>query len=417
MADPCATNTGLLRHAQALARLLQHAAVLPAEACAAQDAGGRVLAQDVLAISALPAFDNAAMDGFALHGEGQTLSAGSVLAIAGTVAAGDAPPAQIAQAWEIMTGAPLPPGTDTIVPVERTERVDARHVRLLDDVRSGQHLRRQGSDMQPGEHLAQAGQRVDATVQMLLAAQGITEVQVRARPRVAILSTGKELVDDPAVALQPGQIRASNGPYLAAALEEAGACVIAHHTLGDDPADFAARLARLAPDVDLILTTGAVSAGIHDFIPAALQAAGATRLFHKTAIRPGKPLLAAQFPSGALVLGLPGNPVATAVCFRFFAVPLLRAWQGLAEERPLRARLAADCQGRTGFRQFLKARVDHDAQGQLQVQVLTGQESFRIGALLHANAWAVIDEEAGLLPAGTPIEVLPRDAGGRWHFD
>jgi molybdopterin molybdotransferase len=173
----------------------------------------------------------------------------------------------------------------------------------------------------------------------------------------------------------------------------------------------------VATEADLVLTTGAVSAGIHDFIPQALRDAGARVLFHKTAIRPGKPLLGARLPGGALVLGLPGNPVATAVGFRFFAVPLLRAWQGLGEERPLRARLAAPCQGRSGFRQFLKARVDHDADGQLRVQVLGGQEAFRIGALLDANAWAVIDEDAGLLPAGAVIDVTSRDAGGHWRFD
>ncbi|SEL61496.1 molybdopterin molybdochelatase [Pseudoxanthomonas sp. GM95] len=406
-----------MRHADALARLLAAAPALSSEQCAAPEAGGRVLAEDLVALAPLPGFDNAAMDGFALHADGQPLRAGSVIAIAGTVAAGDAPPDHVAPAWEIMTGAPLPPGTDTIVPVEHTERLDALHLRLREDVRPGQHLRHQGSDLQPGERLARAGQRIDATLQMLLAAQGIARVQVCARPRVAILSTGKELVDDAETALRPGQLRASNGPYLAAALEDVGACVVAHHTLGDDPEAFITRLEQVATGADLVLTTGAVSAGIHDFIPQALRSVGATPLFHKTAIRPGKPLLAARLPSGVLVLGLPGNPVATAVGFRFFGVPLLRAWLGLPPEHPLRARLSAACQGRAGFRQFLKARVTHDDAGQLQVQVLTGQESFRIGALLEANAWAVIDEDAGLLPAGAAIDVMPRDAGGAWRLD
>lgn len=416
MSDPCSQHAGLLPYADALAQLLAHAPGMATETCDSRHALGRVLAQSIDATSPLPAFDNAAMDGYALCSGCQPLEAGSVHAIAGTVTAGDAPPTQAARAWAIMTGAPLPTGTDTIVPIERTERVDAMHMRLLGDVQPGQHLRRQGSDMQPGELLASAGQRIDATLRMLLAAQGIARLPVRMRPRVAILGTGNELVDDPAIALQPGQIRASNGHFLAAALKAFGAQVIAHHTLGDAPEAFAGMLAEVAPRSDLVLTTGAISAGVHDFIPAALQAAGARRLFHKTAIRPGKPLLGALLPDGPLVLGLPGNPVATAVGFRFFAVPWLRAQLGLPAERPLRARLRADCQGRTGFRQFLKACVDHDDQGQLRVQVLTGQESFRIGALLEANAWAVIDEDADLLAAGTPIDVLPRDAGGRWSF-
>lgn len=416
MADPCAP-AGLLRHADALALLLAQAAPLPSEMLAPADALGRVLAQAAVSPGALPPFDNAAMDGYALCSHGQPMRAGSEHAIAGTLVAGDAPPQTHAPAWEIMTGAPLPPGADSVVPFERTERLEAGCMRLREDLRPGQHIRRQGSDVQPGDRIADAGQRIDATGYMLLAALGIAQVSVRRRPRVAIISTGKELVTDVHMPLQPGQIRASNAPYLCAALAEAGAQVIACHTLGDEPKAFTARLAEVAVHADLVLTTGAVSAGVHDFIPAALQAAGARTLFHKIAIRPGKPILGARLPQGPLVLGLPGNPVATAVGLRFFAVPLLRAWQGLGPERPLSARLRADCQGRSGARQFLKARVDHAADGQLQVQMLTGQESFRIGALLEANAWAVIDEDAGLLAAGTPIEVFPRDAGGRWMFD
>ncbi len=417
MSAPLAQPHGLLHYAEALALLLAQAPGSPVEACSAGDAPGRILAEAVFATAPLPAFDNAAMDGYALRSNGALLAAGSVHPIAGTITAGDAAPAHAAPAWAIMTGAPLPPLADTIAPIERTEPVDARHMRLREDLRPGQHLRRQGSDLQPGDRLASAGQRVDATLAMLLAAQGIAQVPVRARPRVAILSTGNELIDDPHAPLQPGQIRASHGHYLAAALQEAGAQVVAQRTLADVPEVFARHLAEVASCSDLVLTTGAVSAGVHDFIPAALQAAGAQRLFHKTAIRPGKPLLAARLPSGTLVLGLPGNPVATAVGFRFFAVPWLRRQLGLPLERPLRAHLVADCQGRSGLRQFLKARVDHDRDGQLQVQVLSGQESFRIGTLQAANAWAVIEEDAGLLRAGTPVPVLARDAGGRWSFD
>ncbi len=180
---------------------------------------------------------------------------------------------------------------------------------------------------------------------------------------------------------------------------------------------FATRLAEVAGQVDLVLTTGAVSAGVHDFIPAALRAAGAELLFHKTVIRPGKPILAARLPDGPLVLGLPGNPVATAVGFRFFAVPLLRHWQGLPPERPLQARLAEVARGRSGMVHFLKARVDHDGQGWLRVQLLAGQESFRIGSLLQANAWATISQAHAEVPAGALLDVFPRNADGRWSFE
>ncbi|MDQ1118107.1 MULTISPECIES: gephyrin-like molybdotransferase Glp [Pseudoxanthomonas] len=416
MADPCA-GEGLLSYEAALARLIASAGALPAEACATDQAAGRVLAEAVRAQAALPPFDNAAMDGYALRSDGRAIAAGSVWPIAGRVVAGEAPPQAPAAAWEIMTGAALPPGADSVVPYERTERLDTARMRVLEDLEPARHIRRAGSDLQPGDPIATAGTPVDATLRMLLAAAGIGQVQVRRAPRVAILSTGDELVADADAPLRPGQIRASNGPFLQTALAELGARVLACRTLGDDPAQFAAALAEVVVEADLVLTTGAVSAGVHDFVPAALGKAGAQLLFQGVAIRPGKPLLAARLAQGPLLLGLPGNPVATVLGFRFFAVPLLRHWLGRPPERPLLARLAEPVRGRGALRGFLKARVSHDEDGTLRVRVLAGQESFRIASLLQANAWATLAPDADALPAGARVEVYPRDPGGGWRFD
>lgn len=416
MAEPCAGGDALSYEA-ALARLLAQAGTLPLETRTSDDAAGRVLAETVHARTPLPPFDNAAMDGYALRSGGRTIAAGSVWPVAGRIVAGDAPPRTPAQAWEIMTGAALPPGADSVVPYERTARLDGARMRVLEDIEPARHIRRAGSDLQPGDPIAAAGTPVDATLRMLLAAAGIGQVQVGRAPRVAILSTGDELVADADASLQAGQIRASNGPFLQSALSEAGARVLACRTLGDDPTRFAQALAEVAGEADLVLTTGAVSAGAHDFVPAALAKAGAQPLFQGVAIRPGKPLLAARLAQGPLLLGLPGNPVATVVGLRFFAVPLLRHWLGRPRERPLLARLAEPVRGRGALRGFLKAHVAHDADGVLRVRVLAGQESFRIASLLQANAWATLAPEAGELPAGTRVEVYPRDPDGRWRFD
>jgi molybdopterin molybdotransferase len=233
---------------------------------------------------------------------------------------------------------------------------------------------------------------------------------------VAILSTGSELVADPSLPLGPGKIRAANAPYLEASLRAFGADVVMSLTLDDDPAIFAAELQRAAVQADLVLSTGAVSMGRHDFVPATLERIGARLLFHKAGIRPGKPLLAAMLPDGPLMIGLPGNPLATAAGFRFFAVPALRAMLGMAPESPLRARLSVASDRRTGFRHFLKARVDHDQDGVLQATLLDGQESFRMAPLLKANAWAVLPREADESPDGAMIDVLPLDPGGKWDF-
>ncbi|HET6782233.1 MAG TPA: molybdopterin-binding protein, partial [Pseudoxanthomonas sp.] len=173
----------------------------------------------------------------------------------------------------------------------------------------------------------------------------------------------------------------------------------------------------LSDQADLVLSTGAVSMGSRDFIPAGLQAMGARLLFHKTAIRPGKPILAARLQEGALFVGLPGNPIATAAGLRYFAVPLLRAMLGMPAETPLRASLAAPIRVAGGFRHFLKARLHQGADSGLVVELLEGQQSYRMGSLLQANAWVVLPESAGEWVAGAMVECWPRDASGGWFID
>src|SRR5690606_18514572 len=182
-----------------------------------------------------------------------------------------------------------------------------------------------------------AGTRLDAPQLMLLAALGVPLVDVHATPRVALINTGRELVDDPAQPLASGEIRNSNGPYLAQRIEQAGAELVLRQTVSDEvDAFFIAMEEARSAGAELVLSTGAVSMGRYDFIPDALRKLGATIHFHKVAIRPGKPLLFATLPNGALFFGLPGNPASSAVGLRFFVEPALRAMLGLAPERALR---------------------------------------------------------------------------------
>lgn len=408
----------MIPYADALRCVLAHCGIVEAERCAPADAAERVLAENLHAACALPLFDNAAMDGYALASAGSALPAGSEYTLAGAIAAGD--PLRVdrgAQAWMVMTGAALPAGFDSVAALERTELAGDARVRLRETLSPGQNVRRRGSDIAPEERIAIAGQRIDPALRMAIAALGIRELQVRRKPRVAILSTGRELVADARSPLGEGQIHGANAPYLEASLRAIGAEVVMNLTLGDEPETFTAQLKRAAKQADLILSTGAVSMGQHDFVPESLRAMGAQLLFHKAAIRPGKPLLAALLPEGPLCIGLPGNPMAAAVGFRFFAIPALRAMLGMPPETPLLARLSAPTHGRIGLRTFLKARLRHDAESGLHLTVLEGQESYRIGSLLQANAWAIVDEDAGRLPAGAWVEALPRDATGGWRLD
>lgn len=401
----------MLGVAEARARILEGVLALPAEIVALNQARGRVLAADVRSPESLPPFDNSAMDGYALHLGGQLATAGSEFAVRGLLAAGDAP-AHDGIACAIMTGAPLPPGLDSVVPVEQVEALahdeqgETVRIRLRSALDPAANVRYAGEDIRAGEAALSAGTRLGAAQQMLLAGIGVGQLAVRRQPRVALICTGRELLDDPTLPLAAGQVRNSNAPYLRARVEEAGALLLSCRTIADDPGEFAATVAEaMAAGADLVLSTGAVSMGRYDFVPDSLRALGARIEFHKLRMRPGKPLLYARLPDGAAYLGLPGNPASSAVGMRFFAEALLRALLGLPAERPLRLPLAGSARKKAGLTLLQKAAVALDTQACLHVGLLPGQESFKVRPLAAANAWVVLPEEASELSAGTPVEV------------
>jgi molybdopterin molybdotransferase len=396
----------------ALAIVLRQSVRLPPETVPAERAFARVLAEPVQSTQCLPPFDNSAMDGFALDTQGGQASAGREFAVAGVQVAGDAEVSATAGAWEITTGARLPLGLDAVVPIEQTEIIDAGadghplRFRLLADVVAGSNIRRRGEDVAEGVHVMRAGTCVQAPQLMLLSALGISQVEVVRRPRVAIIVSGRELVADPAQPLEAGQIRDSNGPYLHARLVSAGAEVVYRTRVGDDADEFLAALDQaLANGADIVVTTGAVSRGRHDFIADALRNSGAEILFHKVRIRPAKPLLFARLPSGQLCFGLPGNPVSSAIGLRFFVEPALRAMLGMAPERPLRLPLAGATRKRADVRSHLHAQVFCDASGRLCASVLQQQQSFRLMPMLAADGWVVLPESASGADAGDMVDV------------
>lgn len=396
-----------LAYDEALRIVLAASTRLPAQDCAVESCLGRVLASDIVSDAALPPFDNSAMDGFALNGKDDKVLAGTEFDVEGEQAAGDGVTHAGGGAWEIMTGARMPDGLDRVIPVEQTERLaPAARIRLLADVEPGQNVRTAGSDVQHGETVLAAGSALAPQHLMLLAALGVATVSVSERPRVAVLCTGRELVDDPKQALAPGQIRNSNGPFLAARLPLAGADVVHVETVGDDALAFEAALRRAwDAGAKVIVSSGAVSMGRYDFVPQALERIGAKTLFHKVAIRPGKPLLFARLPGDALLFGLPGNPIAVAVGLRFFIEPALRVMLGLPGEAPRRVPLSTPFSKKPRLRFHLKSRLHIDAQGRLATEILGGQESYRIKPLADANAWTVVPADIDALPAGALVDV------------
>ncbi len=306
----------MISYQEALGIILAGSTVLGRRNVPLQAAAGRISAEALQARLDVPAFANAAMDGYAVAAS-DTASASAeqpaILPVAGTVVAGLAPPrAASGSAWEIMTGAPLPAGLDAVVPVERiAEHVPGgpalTAIRLQQPALPGQNVRRMSEDFRRGDRVVAAGTRLAPHHLMGLAACGLDEVSVCEPPRMAILTTGSELASSGST-LQPGQIRDANGPYLQALLTRLGSEGSTQRSAADSVAALRAELAQLADRCELILTTGGVSAGRLDLVPDVVRALGGEILFHKVAIRPGKPILHARLPGGRFLFGLPQHP-------------------------------------------------------------------------------------------------------------
>ena len=397
-------------YAEALAILQAQAAArrLPAERLALARAHGRILASDVAATMDMPAFDNAAMDGFALRHAELDPAGGSVLTLAGEQFAGPATVAAVGpgRCARITTGAPLPPGTDTVVMKEDTA-LEGGRVRILAKPDPGRHVRRRGEDVRRGDPLAAAGEVLTPARLALLASQGIDTLEVSARPTVAVFSTGDELVE-PGMPLAHGQVYNSNRELLMGLLRGEGLEPVAWPTLPDDPAAIESALRHAGEAFDLVLTCGGVSAGEKDHLPALLQRRGRVH-FWKVRMRPGMPVLFADGGSlgPALLLCLPGNPVSVLATCLAVARPLLDGLQGRAPRRPWRARLSASWDKPHERLEFLRGRLASDEEGVLWVAPDPADGSHRLRAAAVADALIVLAPGARAYPAGSVVEVVP----------
>ncbi len=378
---------------------------LSEETISLSQALGRVCSVELHGREPIPPFDNSSMDGYALAHARAFGASGAPLTmpVLGTILAGDPPRCQAESGvWRIMTGAPIPAGCDSVVPVEQTREMDGgRAVEILKTPNEGDFIRKTGHDFPAGGQICPAGTSLTPRHLMALAAAGLAHVPVRRKPRVALIATGRELspAGEP---LAPGRIRDASSAYLAAECERLGCHFEFHGVIADDPDAFAARLdSVLDMSFDIVLTTGAVSMGDKDFIPASLKSLGARTIFHKVAIRPGRPLLFAEFPAGPFIFGLPGNPVSSVVGMRFFATPCLRDLLGQSEESPIRCRLDKQADKPEGLRCFYKARRLELG----SVEILPAQASFQIHSLLAADSWAVLPEEGDHIKAGAEVDV------------
>ncbi|RST00296.1 molybdopterin molybdenumtransferase MoeA [Streptomyces sp. WAC07149] len=419
------------------------AAVRPLEPIELQllDAQGCVLVEDVTVPVALPPFDNSSMDGYAVRTadvQGASEEFPAVLAVIGDVAAGsgELPTVGPGQAARIMTGAPLPPGAEAVVPVEWTDggtgggaasgmtpasaapQGAAGEVRVHRAAEARAHVRSRGSDVQAGDLALAAGTVLGPPQIALLAAIGRGTVRVRPRPRVVVLSTGSELVQ-PGEALTAGTIYDSNSFALAAAARDAGAIAYRVGAVADDADTLRSTIEDQLIRADLLVTTGGVSVGAYDVVKEALTAAGSGDGdepagggvdFRKLAMQPGKPQgFGTVGPDHTPLLALPGNPVSSYVSFELFVRPAIRTLMGLPESevsRPgVRAVLKADepLRSPAARRQFLRGKYDAEAG---TVTPVGGSGSHLIAALAHADSLMVVPEDVTSVEPGAELEVI-----------
>lgn len=368
------------------------------------DAEGLVLTADVVAPLSLPVFDNSAMDGYAVYAP-DVAEVPVRLPVVEDIPAGRTDPLTLkpGTAHRIMTGAPLPTGATAVVPVERTDG-GTQQVEIRATAPEGQHVRTAGEDVTAGTTVLRIGQVVTPAALGLAAALGIAELEVAPRQRVLVMSTGTELVA-PGVPLEPGQIYESNAPMLAAAVREAGAEATTAPMSSDDIDEFRAALTSHVADVDLIITTGGVSAGAYEVVKDALSDGGAdsTVEFTKVAMQPGMPQGAGRI-GGVPIVTLPGNPVSALVSFEVFVRPALRAAMGLPDaDRPHRsAELAETLTSPAGKRQFRRGVYDAAAG---TVTSYGPPASHHLRWLASANCLLDIPEEVTELPAGSTVRV------------
>ncbi|HEX7112037.1 MAG TPA: gephyrin-like molybdotransferase Glp, partial [Mizugakiibacter sp.] len=367
---------------------------------------GRVLAESLRAPHAQPPFANSAMDGFALRGAELPAEGERAFALTGEVFAGApaVPTVETGACVRITTGAPLPPGADTVV-IKENVRLEGDRVWVPAGQRAGGNVRPAGEDFAAGDAVLAAGTVLRAPQIAVLAAFGFDAVAVRRAPRVALFSTGDELAP-PGAPLGFGQIRDSNRPMLSALLREAGAEVVQGAHVRDERETLRERLAAAAGDADLIVTSGGVSAGEADHLPGLVRELGRIH-FWKVRIKPGMPVLFGEI-GGALVFGLPGNPVSCAATFLTLVRPLLDALRGRGNTPPpLRARLAVAVRKPHARAECLRCALSADAEGVLWARPHGQQGSAMLRGLAEADALAVIPEQARELAAGSVVEVLP----------
>jgi len=358
----------------------------------------RVSAQNVYSNVNYPSADNSSLDGFAIDAndtKNLDKKKNRLFKILGTQAAGSKPKFQKKnkfQSVEIMTGSVIPKGFNAIVPLEEVifypNKKDARFIIINRKIKKKQNVRLKGSDYEKKNLLIKKGEIIESKHILALKTLGIKKVKVKKIPNILFFSSGKEITDK--TNIPDWKVRDSNSDYIKSLSKKFLINFIKGKTLKDNDKDFFKKelKKKLHSNIDIIITSGAVSQGKFDYIPNVIQSFKLSNYFKGVYIRPGKPFLFAKIKNKPKVIfGLPGNPISSAACFRFFVYPYLLKSLGIEDEKPISALLKKEFIKKKFFTRFLKSRLNTTKNGKIEVEILNGQESFRVKSFVNSNTW------------------------------
>ena len=388
-------------YSQALKILKENKIKINDENINSSESLNRVSSVNIYSNSDYPSANNASFDGYAIKSKDTNKLNNKIyqkFKIVGSIAAGDKPIKKKIKKFEtveIMTGALIPKSFDTIIPIEQINfypnKKKAKYILLNKKVSKFEHVRFKGSDYKKGDLLISKGTILQSSHILALKTLGIEKVKVKKKPNILFFSTGNEITNKSKIL--DWEVRNSNCNYINSLNQNFLFNFKNGGILRDNQGNlFKSHISKmLKSKIDLIITSGAVSAGKYDFVPSAVRNFQLSNYFKSVAIRPGKPILFAKIKGKPkAVFGLPGNPISSAACFRFFVYPYIRSLLGIKEEISFKARLKNEFRKKNDFTRFVKSKLSTTKNGKLEVEILKGQESFRIKSFIQSNIWVML---------------------------
>ena len=395
----------------AISKLNNNSLKIGSEIVSIKDALNRISSKEVIAKSDYPADDNTAFDGFAVNSK-ETKNTFQKFKILKTIAAGDNPYIKKVpklSCIEVMTGAIIKKPFDTIIPIEDIEffpsKQNAKYIIIKKKIKKSEFIRPKGSDYKKGNKIIKKGELINPAHILSLKTLGIDKVLVKKKVNIVFYPSGNELSDKKNI--PSWKIRNSNTIYLNSLIKSLPVNFKVQKIIRDkDQKLFKNQISKqIKSNTDIVITSGAVSKGKFDFIPSVINQFKLKNHFKGVAIRPGKPIMFAKFNNNKCFFGLPGNPISSVACFRFFVIPLLFKSLGLKVEKPIFAKLKNKFSKKKKFTRFVKGKLTFDKKGLVQFEVFEGQESYKIEPFVKSNAWGVFKDGVSVFNKGNLIDV------------